>query len=130
MLAGRSAAALHGAKWVGAQQPAELLYDNRHAPPRIRTWRDGFANDEVQAIGGVRVSTPVRTALDIACRRHVDKAVAEIDALGRATNLKVADVELLAERYRGRRGSAAREALWLSSTPAPSHRGRHGCGYW
>jgi hypothetical protein len=32
VLAGHSAAALHGAKWVDAHQPAELLYDNRPAP--------------------------------------------------------------------------------------------------
>lgn len=47
---------------------------------------------------------PARTALDIACRYPLDKAVAAIDALARATHLKMADVLLLAERYPGRRG--------------------------
>jgi hypothetical protein len=42
--------------------------------------------------------------LDIACRYPVGKAVAAIDALARKTHLKMADVELIAQRYKGRRG--------------------------
>lgn len=51
------------------------------------------------------MTTPARTALDIAARYPEGPAVAAIDALARATHLEVADVELLAERYRGRRGA-------------------------
>ena len=32
VLAGRSAAAMHGAKWVDPRAPAEILHDNRHTP--------------------------------------------------------------------------------------------------
>jgi len=51
----------------------------------------------------VVVTTPARTAFDIACRYPLDPVVAAIDALARATRLKIADVELIAQRYQGRR---------------------------
>jgi hypothetical protein len=53
---------------------------------------------------GIPVTAPARTALDLASRYPRDMAVELIDALARATRLKMADVELLAERYKGRRG--------------------------
>jgi len=68
-------------------------------------------------------TTPARTALDIACRYSVSKAVAAIDSLTRATDLKIADVDLLAERYKGRRGiRRARSALSLVDGGAESPR--------
>lgn len=123
VIAGRSASALYGAKWVDANRPAEILYDNRHAPASIRTWSDRIEDDEVAVVDGMRVTTPARTALDIACRYPVDVAVAMIDALARATHLKMADVELLAQRYKGRRGiRRARTALDLVDPGAESPR--------
>lgn len=121
IVAGRSAAALHGAKWVSHDAPAQLLYGNRRPPKEIHTWSDRYADDEIETIRGVVVTTPVRTALDIACHYPFDSAVAAIDALARATKLKMADVELLAERYRGRRGiRAALEVLDLVDPGAES----------
>ncbi len=121
VVAGRSAAALHGAKWVDGRKPAELLWPNRHPPRGIRAWADRFDGDETEVIGGIRVTTPARTALDLACRYPFVKAVAAIDALARATHLKVADVELIAERYKGRRGiRQAREVLALVDPGAES----------
>ena len=65
-----------------------------------------------QLIGGMPVTTPARTAFDLACRYPAGKAVAAIDALARATRLKAADVELIAERYKGHRNiRRARRAL-------------------
>ncbi|OBF51151.1 hypothetical protein [Mycolicibacterium monacense] len=104
VVAGQSAAALLGAKWVDAHKPAEIIHDNRHPPRGIRTWADRVADDEVQIVDDVKVTTPARTALDIACRYPLGPAVAAVDALARATHLKTADVDLLAERYHGRRG--------------------------
>lgn len=104
VIAGRSASAVHGAKWVDGRAPAELLYAYRRPPKGIRTWSDRFDEDEIQMVDGMRVTTPARTALDIACRYPVNEAVALIDALARKTHLKMADVELLAERYKRRRG--------------------------
>jgi hypothetical protein len=123
VIAGQSAAALHGAKWVDNGAPAQLIYNNRHPSKGIRTWADRFDEDEVQLVDGMLVTTPARTALDLACRYPVDSAVAKIDALARATKLKAADVELLADRYVGRRGiRRARLALDLVDAGAESPR--------
>jgi hypothetical protein len=121
VIAGRSAAVLHGARWVDDAAPAEIVYDNRRPPRGISTWSDQVAADEVEAVRGMAVTTPARTALDLARRRPLDVAVAEIDALARAVRLKVADIELLAERYKGRRGICdARVALDLVDPGAES----------
>ncbi|HWT48433.1 MAG TPA: hypothetical protein VN255_07605 [Mycobacterium sp.] len=123
VVAGQSASALHGAKWVDDRASAELLYDNRRPPSGIRTWSDRVAHDEIRLITGIPATTPARTALDLACRYPVGKAVAAIDALARATDLKTVDVEILAEHYRGRRGvRRARAALSLVDPGAESPR--------
>nr|WP_046283381.1 hypothetical protein [Mycobacterium sp. UM_NZ2] len=123
VIAGQSAAALHGAKWVDDRAPAELLYDCRRPPRGVRSWSDRVQADEVQLIGGLPATTPTRTALDLACRYPFGRAVAAIDALARATRLTMADVEVLAERYRGRRGiRRARMALELADGGAESPR--------
>jgi hypothetical protein len=123
VIAGRSASALHGAKWVDVKAPAELIYENRHAPTQIRTWAHRIEDDEVAVLRGMAVTTPARTALDLACRYPTHEAVAMIDALALATRLKMADVELLAERHRGRRGiRKARVALELVDSGAESPR--------
>jgi hypothetical protein len=123
VIAGRSAAALHGAKWVDDAAPAEILYDNRRPPRGISTWSDQVAEDELETVHGVAVTTPARTALDLERHRSLDVAVAEIDALARAARLKVADVELLAERHEGSRGIRdARVALDLVDAGAESPR--------
>ncbi|AGZ54517.1 hypothetical protein I545_1664 [Mycobacterium kansasii 662] len=69
----------------------------------------------------MRVTTPPRTALDLARRYPVGVAVAAIDALAQAAELKLADVELLLDGYRGRHGiRAARAALDLVDAGAQS----------
>jgi hypothetical protein len=123
VVAGQSAAALHGAKWVDFSVPAQVLSNNRRPPVGIRTWSDRYATDEIETVNGICVTTPARTALDIACRYPMGKAVAAIDALARATHVKVADIELLAQRYSGRRGiRRARAAIDLVDPGAESPR--------
>lgn len=73
VVAGQSAAALHGARWVDAHRPAELLWDNRRPLPGVRTLSDRFAEDEIEVINGITVTTP-GTALDLACRYPLGKA--------------------------------------------------------
>ncbi len=123
VVAGQSAAAVFGAKWVEARRPAELLWANRRPPKGIRNWSDSLAEHEIQVVGGMTVTTPARTALDLACRYPEDSAVAAIDALARSTRLRPADVEALAERYPGRRGiRSARRVLELIDGGAESPR--------
>jgi very-short-patch-repair endonuclease len=121
VLAGYSASVLHGAKWVDAGHPAAIIDSNARHEPGIQIWEDRVEVDEVCVVDGVRVTIPERTALDLASRFPIDPAVAAVDALIQATHLKIADVEQLVERYRGRRGiKAARAALELVDGGAQS----------
>ena len=45
-----------------------MLYDNRHPPEGIEPGPTRIAADEIDSIGGIRVTTAARTALDLACR--------------------------------------------------------------
>ncbi len=123
VVAGRSAAALHRSKWVDARLPAELIWTNRRPPAGITVWSDAVADDERQVVEGIAVTTPARTAVDIARRYRLEPAVAAIDALSRATHLKMADVAALAERHRGSRGiRRARRVIELVDPGAESPR--------
>jgi hypothetical protein len=104
VLSGFSAAALHGARWIDANLPATIIDTNRRRTPGITVWADEINDDETCVIEGMRVTTPARTALDLARRYPVDAAVVAIDALMRATRLKVPAIEAQARRYPGRRG--------------------------
>lgn len=121
VVAGFSAAALHGSKWVDDRRPVELIHDNHHRAVGIQLHRDLVEADEVEMIGDVVVTSPTRTALDLGCWYPKMTAVAGIDALAAATEIKAADVELLARRYPGRRGIArARLAIELFDPGAQS----------
>lgn len=100
-----------------------MLYEHRRPPTGIRTWSDHVSCDETQLVRGIATTTPARTAVDLACRNPTGKAVAAIDALARATNLKIVDAELLAEGYKGRRNiRRARRTLTLVDAGAESPR--------
>lgn len=106
VIAGFSAAALHGSNWGDERAVVEMIHDNRHRIPGIQAHGDRINEDEIEVVDGVPVTSPVRTALDLGCWYPTMAAVAGIDALARATELKAADIELLAGRYTGRRGIA------------------------
>jgi hypothetical protein len=121
VLAGYSAAALHGSRWIGEDLPAAIIHANSRRAPGVQTWEDRIEPDEICVVDGMRVTTPERTALDLASRYPMDAAVAAVDALVQATDLRLEDVELLVDRYRGRRGiKAARAALDLVDGGAQS----------
>lgn len=121
VVAGFAAAALHGSKWVDDAQVVELIHDNRRSPPGIRAHQDRIGGDEIKVVAGVPVTSPVRTALDLGCWYPITTAVAGIDALARATEIKAAAVELLTRRYAGRRGIVgARRAVNLFDPGAQS----------
>jgi hypothetical protein len=121
VLAGFSASALHGSKWIDATLPAAIIDTNRRPAAGVQVWEERIEADEIIVVNGMRVTTPARTALDLARRCRLGVAVAAIDALVQATDVKMADVELLVDRYRGRRGmKAARVALDLVDGGAQS----------
>lgn len=121
ILAGFSASALHGTKWIDSSQPAAIIDTNRRPTPGIDVWEERIESDEITVVDHMRVTTPARTALDLARRNPAGIATAAVDALVQATELKMADVELLVDRYRGRHGiKAARAALELVDGGAQS----------
>jgi hypothetical protein len=121
IVAGLSASALHGAQWVDALAPFEIVHSNRNPLPGLRVRGDRPEDDEVVLIDGVPVTTPARTALDLGCWYPIDEAVAAIDALVRATGLRMGEVESLVQRYPGRRGiDLARTAIDLVDGGAQS----------
>jgi hypothetical protein len=121
IVAGFSAAALHGSRWVDATTAVELIHENRHRLPGLHTRGDRIEEDEITVVDGVPVTTPARTVLDLGCWYPTTSGVAAIDSLARATEIKAADVELLAQRYPGRRGIArARRAVTLFDAGAQS----------
>jgi very-short-patch-repair endonuclease len=123
IVAGLSAAAVHGAEWVDATAPLEILHSNRNSQPGLRIHSGRLEDDEFTLIDGVPVTTPARTAVDLGCWHPIDDAVAAIDDLLRATDCKVTDAQVLAERYPGRNGiQAARNAIVLADAGAQSPR--------
>ena len=105
VVAGQSAAALLGAKWVDGRQPAELIHDNRKLPRCLIVRTETLSPGEVLEIGAMKVTTPARTAFDVG-RHTVERvqAIQRLDALANATGVKVVDVEAVMAAHPGARG--------------------------
>lgn len=110
-IAGLSAAAMHGSKWIPADIPVELVHFNPRPPRGVVTRRWVLHADEVQMMEGRRVTSPARTAFDLGRRDTFPIAVARLDALARATKLKVGDVLTVAAHHPGTRGLRRLESV-------------------
>jgi hypothetical protein len=84
VLGGYSAAALLGADCAPRNAPAEVIVPHRFVAHRgLRVRRDHLAEQDVLETGDVRVTTPLRTAWDLARRLTLVEAVVAVDALAR-----------------------------------------------
>jgi hypothetical protein len=103
VVAGNSAAALLGTKWVSPTLDAELVHDNRKPPARILVRTDTLAPREIQVVDGIAVTTPARTAFG---RRTTSRlqAIQRLDALTNATDVTLTDVEAVIAEHSGARG--------------------------
>jgi hypothetical protein len=104
VLAGLSASTMLGAKWIDADEPAELIHTNRRPSPLISVHTDILLPGEMQTICGLPVTTPARTAFDLGRRLDLEEGVQRIDALMNATDVKVTAIEAIPERHPGVRG--------------------------
>lgn len=104
VLAGFSAAALHRTKWIDHRLPATVIDTNRRPVPGIIVWAGAIDDDEICTVDGMRVTTPVRTAIDLARRYPLDVAIAAVDSLARATRLSVDEMTSSLDRFPGRHG--------------------------
>lgn len=104
VVAGQSASAMLGVRWVDGRQSAELIHDNRKSPTRLIVRTEAVAPGETLNIGAMQVTGPARTAFDIG--RHTAQrvqAVQRLDALANVTGVKVADVEAVVSAHSGAR---------------------------
>jgi hypothetical protein len=101
--------------------PAELNRWSHDKARGIVLRSDTLDNDETCVRDGIRLTTPARTTFDLGRRKGLTVAVIRLDALMHATELKAADVELLADRHRGMHGLVQlRQALLMADGGAES----------
>jgi hypothetical protein len=121
VVAGNSAAALLGAKWVDHSAPAELISDRKRPPPMIVTRNETLFAGETAVVDAIPVTSPARTAFDLGRRPGLQTAVIRMDALARATGVTAANVEALLDVHSGARGvKQLRQALPLVDAGAES----------
>ncbi|WP_231980425.1 hypothetical protein, partial [Mycobacterium sp. E2497] len=120
-LAGLSAAAVLGTRWLDAAAPAEIVRADRRGQRGVVVHSYQLADDEVCTVAGIRLTTPARTAFDIGCGAAATKAVPILDALLHATGVKPAEVVAVADRHSRARGiRRLRAALALADGGAES----------
>lgn len=120
-LAGVSAAAVFGTRWLSAEDPAEIVRRDRHAPAGIVAHSWSLQPDDVCMAGRMSVTTPARTAFDIGRTRTRWVAVPILDALMNATRLQPEEVFALAGARPGVRGvNLLRKALEMADGGAES----------
>lgn len=77
--------------------------------------------EDVMTLDGIAVTTPIRTACDIACLRGRYRALATLDAFRRSFGISQEELGRMFPRYAGRRGcKQLRELVGLSTDQADS----------
>lgn len=111
VVADRSAAWLHGVDCLRHFETALVPRLEVVSVDAVATRRTGvyggqrdLRRNEVTVVDGVRVTTPVRTAVDLACLRGPALALAAVESLMRAFGLTRHDLERQLRRHHGRRG--------------------------
>ena len=104
VVAGLSASAVLGTKWINGLVAAELVHHNRRAPQMLTVHSDELSLGETTEVDGMTVTTPARTAFDLGRRLNLKDGVKRIDALMNAAQLKVVEIESVIEGHPGVRG--------------------------
>jgi hypothetical protein len=121
IIAGRAAAALHGARWVDDATPIEVIAEHTRPRPGVIVREERIDADEIVYVGEIPVTSLGRTALDLGRHLPRDAAVANLDDLAATTGVTAAAALALIDRYRGARGiRRARTALALMDAGAQS----------
>ncbi|MGQ0573533.1 MAG: hypothetical protein ACT4RN_04920 [Pseudonocardia sp.] len=106
VLAGYSAAELHDASCGPHDAPAEVIGPpGCRPPPGLLVHRGRLRADEITTVRGLRVTTPPRTAYDLARRGDLTERVVAVDALARRRAFAPDLLLHLAARHRGARGN-------------------------
>ncbi|MFD3595839.1 hypothetical protein ACFWU5_24195 [Nocardia sp. NPDC058640] len=122
VLVGLSAAAMLGSKWIDDELPAEIAVPTYRRPPDWISCRQArIAEHEQCFVEDFPVTTPKRTAFDLARHLPLQRAVPALDALCRTTGLTPRDVLGFAAEHPGERGCAqVRQVMPLVDTGAES----------
>jgi very-short-patch-repair endonuclease len=105
VLGGYSAAELLGASCGPLDAPAEVIVPGRRrAPPGLVVRREDVPPAERWWARGAPVTSPVRTALDLACRGSLVEAVVGVDALAHTFCFASFDLVRCAYDHPGKRG--------------------------
>jgi very-short-patch-repair endonuclease len=122
VIAGRAAAALHGARWVDEDVPIELIWRCGRPPRGVIVRNERLDVDEIVEVAGLLATTPERTAFDLSRHLARDTAVSHMDALARATGVQASDVLSMADRHpkvRGLRRSKTALTLMDGGSQSP-----------
>lgn len=101
VLSGYSAAELLGARCAPVSANAEITVPggDYREQPGLTVHRDLLADDEVTTVDGLTVTTPVRTAWDLARSLPTVEAVVAVDALARTGPFPPSATTRIHERY-------------------------------
>jgi hypothetical protein len=104
-LSGWSAAAALGVQWVPDDAPAEVSRTHHVRSPRgIVVRKERLLEDEVIRVDGMLLTSPARTAYDLARRLRGEDAVIAVDAVCNTCVIPVHEVSDVARRHAGARG--------------------------
>jgi very-short-patch-repair endonuclease len=125
VIAGRSAACWFGAPFAGAADPVTVIVpalSTWRGPRGVRVHRTDLACDEVMVVDhDIRVTTPIRTAWDVATLERTPDAVATLDGMLRADAVDEPALARLQAGAPGRwRARRAQRALALADRRAQS----------
>lgn len=113
VICGRHAGWLHGADMVLAPnehlelQPICMFRPSGQGRLRNKLAESGERNlvaSDLAEVHGLRVTTPLRTALDLGRLEHRDRAIAGLDAMTRHAGFPVEHLRRAVVRFRGMRG--------------------------
>jgi hypothetical protein len=102
-LAGVSAAAMLGVRWMPDDGPAELARSQHRRPPGIVVHTGAIRDDESCEVRGISCTTAARTAYDLGRRCPFTLGLVRVDAVLAATAVSVADVAAIMRRNPGAR---------------------------
>ncbi|MFH5210758.1 DUF559 domain-containing protein [Antrihabitans sp. NCIMB 15449] len=122
VLAGWSAAAFWGTRWIDANTPACInVAEHRRAPAGLTIYRDELDTKDVVNRRSCAITTPERTAYDLGRRLELDQAVEAVDAIYQATRLTRSGFSSYVDGHSGDRGLAQlRKVITLSDEGAES----------
>jgi len=121
----RTAAWIHGVDTLRFRElevlpPLDVVVLRHFSPTSRAQWRNGqrdLSNHDVMRVSGIRVTTPLRTALDLGCKSSRRDGLAAVDAFMRLHGISHEDMYDELPRFAGRRGVVQLRSLLLHADP-------------